>query len=138
VHLVPDTPGHDPRLLPPQFPSGRRRAVSGRSLRNARAWHDTRPGLGPRELADIRLSPGTKELPLPAEQLEQLEQQRDWTSMRRLRRTGPDRSTANLLPYREAGIFRLRYNDQRQTRDEVTREQLVEALHRFYGDDCYR
>jgi len=27
------------------------------------------------------------------------------------------------------------YNDQRPTRDDVTSEQLVNALHRFYGDD---
>jgi len=55
--------------------------------------------------------------------------------MRRLRRTEPDGSSANLIPYREYGLFRMLYNDQRMTRDEVTRDQVVEALRRFYGDD---
>ncbi|MEV5716847.1 FAD-dependent monooxygenase [Amycolatopsis mediterranei] len=80
-------------------------------------------------MADIRLGPRGKELPRLTEQ------QREQRSMRRLRRTEPGGSTANLIPYREAGMFRILYNDQRTTRDDVTREQLVDALHRFYGDD---
>jgi 2-polyprenyl-6-methoxyphenol hydroxylase-like FAD-dependent oxidoreductase len=80
-------------------------------------------------MADIRLSPGSKELPRLTEQ------RQERRSMRRLRRTEPDGSTANLLPYREFGMFRMLYNDERTTRDDVTREQLVDALHRFYGDD---
>lgn len=55
--------------------------------------------------------------------------------MRQLRRVAPDGSTANLIPGGESGLFRMLYNDHRMTRDDVTREQLVEALHRFYGDD---
>jgi 2-polyprenyl-6-methoxyphenol hydroxylase-like FAD-dependent oxidoreductase len=78
--------------------------------------------------ADIRLGPGTKELP------ELTEQQREWRSMRRLRRNEPDGSTANLLPYRESGLYRVLYSDHRMTRVNVTREQLDDALHRFYGD----
>lgn len=80
-------------------------------------------------MADIRLGPGTQELP------ELTEQQRESRSMRRLRRTEPDGSTANLLPYRESGLYRMLYSDHRMTRDEVTKEQIVDALHRFYGDD---
>ncbi|MFB7336099.1 FAD-dependent monooxygenase [Streptomyces adustus] len=80
-------------------------------------------------MADIRLSPGTKELP------HLTEEQRERRSMRRLRRIEPDGSTANLLPYAEPGLYRILYSDRRTTRDEVTRQQLVEGLHRFYGDD---
>jgi 2-polyprenyl-6-methoxyphenol hydroxylase-like FAD-dependent oxidoreductase len=83
-------------------------------------------------MADVRLGPGAKDLPhMSAEQREL----REVSSMRRLRRTEPDGSTANLMPYREIGLFRMIYNDQRKTRDDVTREQLVDALRRFYGDD---
>jgi 2-polyprenyl-6-methoxyphenol hydroxylase-like FAD-dependent oxidoreductase len=78
-------------------------------------------------MADIRLAPGSTELPRMSEE------QREARSMRRLRRTEPDGSTANLLPYREFGLFRMLYDDQRKTRDDVTREQLVGALRRFYG-----
>lgn len=80
-------------------------------------------------MADIRLGPGTKQLP------ELTEQQGERRSMRRLRRTEPDGSTANLIPYRQSGLYRILYSDQRMTRDDVTREQLADALHRFYGDD---
>ena len=80
-------------------------------------------------MADIRLDPGSKELP------ELTEQQREWRSMRRLRRNEPDGSTANLHPYRETGLYRMFYSDHRTTRGNVTREQLDDALHRFYGDD---
>jgi 2-polyprenyl-6-methoxyphenol hydroxylase-like FAD-dependent oxidoreductase len=80
-------------------------------------------------MADIRLGPGTKQLPQISEE------PREARSMRRMRRTDPDGSSANLLPYREVGLFRMLYNDQRTKRDDVTSEQLVDALHRFYGDD---
>lgn len=80
-------------------------------------------------MADIRLGPGTRELP------QLTEQQRERRSMRRLRRTEPDGSTANLLPSAEPGLFRIVYGEHRTTRDEVTGQQLADALHRFYGDD---
>jgi hypothetical protein len=83
-------------------------------------------------MADIRLGPGKKAVPyVSAEQREN----REVSSMRRLRLTLPDGSTANLMPYSELGLFRMIYNEQRKTRDDVTREQLADVLHRFYGDD---
>ncbi|MDP9001534.1 MAG: FAD-dependent monooxygenase [Myxococcota bacterium] len=83
-------------------------------------------------MADIRLGPGTKDLPrVSAEEREN----REVGSMRRLRRTLPDGTTANLMPYSELGLFRLIYNDHRTARDDVTRAQLVEGLQRFYSDD---
>jgi 2-polyprenyl-6-methoxyphenol hydroxylase-like FAD-dependent oxidoreductase len=89
------------------------------------------PGVEAKEyftMADIRLSAGEKELP-------EIGERWDATTMRRLRRTDPDGSTANLIPFGQLGNYRLLYNDGRTARDEVTSEQLADAIQRFWGDD---
>jgi hypothetical protein len=79
-------------------------------------------------MADIRLSAAKKELP-------EIGDSWDATTMRRLRRTDADGSTANLIPFGELGNYRLLYNDGRTTRDDVTSGQLADAIRRFWGDD---